>query len=440
MSRPPTRPFRTVGARLRSRRGLRGTAAVAVATATTVLLTGSQAPGLVRAPKKDDSMSVPGGFVSVDTALPDVPSQGDDSYHVELPPLRGVSAAGKLWGDAATHPSAQHVAAESGLPASVLAAYRRAEASVRHTDPGCRLQWQLLAAIGKVESGQASGGAVAANGDTLTRITGPALDGNGFALIRDTENGVWDGDRVYDRAVGPMQFLPSTWKHWGADGNGDGVANPNNIYDAALAAGHYLCAGERDLGTAAGLERAILSYNYSRDYLDLVLGWMEYYLRGVHTVPDGKGVVPRSPGAGSDTPATRPVGEIRRPGAAPDRGGDAPQHGGATPPPVRPTRSASPSASPSATVSASPTPTPEPTHEPTPTGTPTETPAVTPGDGGTEPSASQTPPAPEPSTDAPSCPGAPTPPAATDSPEPTPSGTECPAPGDTAATPVTPTG
>ncbi len=253
-------------------------------------------------------MSVPGGFVPADTPLPDVPSQGDDSYHVELPPLHGASAGGKLWDGAAAHPSTQRVVAESGLPASVYAAYRNAEASVGRSDPRCRLRWQLLAAIGKVESGQAGGGAVDADGDTLTRITGPALDGNGFALILDSEGGVWDGDPVYDRAMGPMQFLPSTWKTWGADGNGDGTANPNNIHDAALAAGHYLCAGERDLGTAAGLERAILSYNYSRDYLNLVLGWMEFYLRGVHTVPDGRGVVPRSPGAGSDTPATRPVG------------------------------------------------------------------------------------------------------------------------------------
>lgn len=308
MSRPLTRPFRTVGARLRSRRGLRGTAAVAVATVTTVLLTGSQAPGFVDASRHDDGMSVPGGFVPADTPLPEVPSQGDDAYHVELPPLHGASAGGKLWDGAAAHPSTQRVAAESGLPASVYAAYRNAEASVGRSDPRCRLRWQLLAAIGKVESGQAGGGAVDADGDTLTRITGPALDGNGFALILDSEGGVWDGDPVYDRAVGPMQFLPSTWKTWGADGNGDGTANPNNIHDAALAAGHYLCAGERDLGTAAGLERAILSYNYSRDYLNLVLGWMEFYLRGVHTVPDGRGVVPRSPGAGSDTPATRPVG------------------------------------------------------------------------------------------------------------------------------------
>ncbi|MFF2845176.1 lytic transglycosylase domain-containing protein [Streptomyces sp. NPDC058001] len=404
MSRPLTRTLRRVGTRLRTRRGLRGAAVATVATA--LLTAGSQATGPVaatRAPEKD-GMTVPGGFVDPDVPLPDVPSQGDDSYHVELPPLKGVSGAEKVWGEAATKPSTQRVAGEAGLPTTVFDAYRKAADSVGRTDPACGLRWELLAAIGKVESGHAGGGAVAANGDTLTRITGPALDGNGFALILDSEGGVWDGDTVYDRAVGPMQFLPTTWKTWGADGNGDGVANPNNIYDAALAAGHYLCAGDRDLGTAAGLERAILSYNYSRDYLNLVLGWMEFYLRGVHAVPDGTGVVPTSPGAGSDTRATKPVrdGDV---GGGKTPGGDSGAKPGETTKPstkpVPPTRPASPSptrpVSPSPSASASPTPTLTPEPTPTPTETPAPTPTPTPTEStptpteSTEPSASPTP-------------------------------------------------
>lgn len=46
-----------------------------------------------------------------------------------------------------------------------------------------------------------------------------------------------------------MQFIPSTWSNggpdgtgWGADGNGDGKKDPHNVFDAALAAGGYLCA------------------------------------------------------------------------------------------------------------------------------------------------------------------------------------------------------
>ncbi|WP_217131620.1 lytic transglycosylase domain-containing protein [Streptomyces sp. AC558_RSS880] len=448
MPRPFSRPLRRAGARLLTRRGLRGAGVATAATVATALLTaGSQAPGLqfdAGRAGQDDGLGVPGGFVGPDVPLPDVPSQGDDSYHVELPPLKGVSAAEKVWGKEAVEAagaggsdSARRTAAEAGLPVSVFAAYRDAAKSVAGTDPGCGLRWELLAGIGKVESGHARGGAVDANGDTLGRITGPALDGNGFALIHDSEGGAWDGDAVYDRAVGPMQFLPTTWKSWGADGNGDGVANPNNIFDAALAAGHYLCAGDRDLRTAAGLERAVLSYNHSRDYLNLVLGWMEFYLRGVHTVPDGRGVVPESPGAGSDTPATKPVGEggsghgrgdssggagtpTRAPGASPAPGG------GGRPGSPAPSPSAPASGSPSATPGPKPSASPGGSPSPKPTGT---SPAPSP-DGSAGPSPSPTSPAPEPSTGEPTAPepgdtASPTP---TGSPEPSPSESESGAP------------
>ncbi len=198
---------------------------------------------------------------------------------------------------------------ESGIPATVLAAYRHAQTVIARTDPGCRLPWQLLAAIGKVESGQARGGRVDASGTTLSPILGPVLDGNGFATIRDTDGGAYDGDPRYDRAVGPMQFIPSTWARWGQDANGDGRRDPGNIHDAALAAGRYLCAGDRDLTVPADLDRAILSYNHSRAYLRTVLAWLDFYKSGAHPVPDGTGVLPGSPGAGGRTPAVRPVGK-----------------------------------------------------------------------------------------------------------------------------------
>ena len=440
MPRSLIRPFRRVGGGVPlTRRGLRGTAVATAATVAVALLTaGSQAPepGRAAPAAEDEGMSVPGGFVARDTPLADVPSQGDDSYHVELPPLKGVSGVRKVRAKKAVEPSTEPVAAEAGLPAGVFTAYRKAAQTVGRTDPGCGLRWELLAAIGKVESGHAGGGAVTADGDTVNRITGPALDGHGFALILDSEGGTWDGDAVYDRAVGPLQFLPTTWKTWGADGNGDGVANPNNVFDAALAAGHYLCAGRRDLGTAAGLERAILSYNYSRDYLNLVLGWMTFYLRGVHTVPDGTGVVPRSPGAGSDTPATKPVQQDEAGGG--DTRDDSTPGGDITPSPrpVAPTRPASPKPSPSESslppAGPSPTPDPDPTAEPTPGGTPYETPGGTPSDPAPAPDPAPadspapsptetTTPAPEPSTEAPASP-TPTPTAA-DTPEADPSDT-----------------
>lgn len=260
------------------RRKVAGTALAAAAMAA---LTASQAPGVEVEPREQ-------GKERPDDAQPDN-SPGDDSYHTELPPLESPAPPRSQ----VDEPS------ESGIPASVLAAYKKAARSMRSSDPACGLRWELLAAIGKVESGQARGGAVDKSGTTLKPILGPVLNGKGFARITDTDGGRLDGDERFDRAVGPMQFIPSTWARWSADGNGDGERDPDNIHDAALAAAGYLCAGERDLRTKAGLDRAILSYNDSQHYLRTVLAWYEFYRKGAHEVPDGSGALPDSPGAGA---------------------------------------------------------------------------------------------------------------------------------------------
>ncbi|MFG3160541.1 lytic transglycosylase domain-containing protein [Streptomyces sp. NPDC048232] len=409
----------------RSRRRLRTTA---LAVAAMAALTASQAPGLTgdakethAGPAADDlSLTPPGGPFAA------LAPPGDGSYHTELPPLttRHGTPVSPVLGRA--------IRAQSGIPATVLRAYRAAGSSVGRTDPGCRLPWELLAAIGKVESGQARGGAVDREGTTLSRITGPPLNGRGFALIRDTDGGAHDGDTVYDRAVGPMQFLPSTWARWGADGNGDGRADPNNVFDAALAAGHYLCAGDRDLGRGADLDRAVLSYNNSRSYLELVRYWLEFYSRGVHTVPDGEGVVPRSPGAGGDTPATEPVDGEGGGGKDGGQGGDdgivigpdpTTTPGGAEPSPSRPAPSGRPS-----------TPTRPPTG-PGPSTPPTETPTESPT-GNPSPSPDPTGPSPSPTAtdDCSPEPGSPSP-----DPTATATGSPCPTPSTTSPTSATST-
>lgn len=163
------------------------------------------------------------------------------------------------------------------LPSIVYQAYLNAEASLAEVQPVCRLRWAILAGIGQVESGHARGGALSADGTTTSPIFGPTLNGEGFAAIRDTDGGSLDGDPRWDRAVGPMQFIPASWAVWGTDGNGDGMTNPHNIYDATLTAGRYLCADDRDLSNPRQLREAILSYNSSSAYADIVLDWIARY-------------------------------------------------------------------------------------------------------------------------------------------------------------------
>ncbi len=197
------------------------------------------------------------------------------------PPVVPVDVVGGTGGAEPTPP----VFYVGGIPSVVLGAYRNAAAMLAQGQPNCHLPVELLAAIGKVESGHARGGRLAAAGTAVPPILGPVLDGtNGDAAIADTDHGALDGDPVWDRAVGPMQFIPSTWRNWASDGNHDGIADPENIYDATLAAGRYLCAGGRDLSTDAGIQAAILSYNDSTAYLRLVTAWLTAYRGGITEV------------------------------------------------------------------------------------------------------------------------------------------------------------
>ena len=109
-----------------------------------------------------------------------------------------------------------------------------------------------------------------ADGQASGPIIGPSLNGDGFAAIADTDGGALDGDSRWDRAVGPMQFIPSTWRYAGRDGNGDGKRDPSSIDDAALGAAAYLCAHGRDLTSARGWTDAIYSYNQSDSYINEV--------------------------------------------------------------------------------------------------------------------------------------------------------------------------
>ena len=176
---------------------------------------------------------------------------------------------------------ATSVVVGSDLTLVALDAYLRASFEVNDQMPGCRLPWWLLAGIGRVESGHGTFATseLDAGGTARPSIIGIALDGgNSTAVITDSDGGVLDGDLRSDRAVGPMQFIPSTWARYAADGNGDGVADPQNLYDAAHAAGQYLCTAAGDLGTDAGVHRGIFAYNHSGAYVDKVLSFAQEYV------------------------------------------------------------------------------------------------------------------------------------------------------------------
>ncbi|MFT3715851.1 MAG: lytic murein transglycosylase [Gordonia sp. (in: high G+C Gram-positive bacteria)] len=163
------------------------------------------------------------------------------------------------------------IANDTGIPLYSLEAYGNAAEIQRQQHPECGITWTTLAGVGGVESkhGTHHGAQVQPNGDVTPPIRGMSLDGtNGNWEIKDTDQGKLDGDTQYDRAMGPFQFIPETWARYGVDANGDGVADPDNIDDAALSAARYLCASAGgDMTTPKGWEKAILTYNNSMDYV-----------------------------------------------------------------------------------------------------------------------------------------------------------------------------
>jgi membrane-bound lytic murein transglycosylase B len=166
------------------------------------------------------------------------------------------------------------------IPTMALSAYRNAEAKMAGSDPACGISWNLLAGIGRIESMHANGGATDARGTAVRPIYGPSLDGTlpGNEVIVQSSAG---GRVTYARAMGPMQFLPGTWARYASDGDGDGVADPQNLYDSTLAAARYLCSGGLNLRDPSQVMAAILRYNNSMPYARNVLGWAAAYATGV---------------------------------------------------------------------------------------------------------------------------------------------------------------
>jgi membrane-bound lytic murein transglycosylase B len=174
------------------------------------------------------------------------------------------------------------------FPLVALDAYHRAAVTIAEVRPACGVRWWAIAGISKVEGrhGTYGGARLDQRGDTSRRIIGIQLNGtNETAVIADSDGGALDGDPQFDRAVGPMQFIPQTWNRFRADGNDDGVESPFNLYDATLAAAGYLCTASSGLEGDAGLRRAYLAYNRSEAYVESVLGHARGYERAVE-VPE----------------------------------------------------------------------------------------------------------------------------------------------------------
>ncbi|WP_137874833.1 lytic murein transglycosylase [Rhodococcus sp. Q] len=171
-----------------------------------------------------------------------------------------------------------------GIPAINYDAYRSAERVLAERNPTCGISWMQVAGVGRVESSHANGGKADERGNLIEPIIGLPLDGSlpGQAVITDTDGGALDGDTVYDRAVGPTQFIPSTWALYGTDGNGDGVADPQNLYDAAASTASYLCDGGTNMRDIVSATKAILRYNNSMAYVANVTAWSLAYSTGVN--------------------------------------------------------------------------------------------------------------------------------------------------------------
>jgi hypothetical protein len=174
---------------------------------------------------------------------------------------------------------AKRTADATGIPLLAVLAYAGAVVRSAEVTPDCGLGWNTLAGIGLIESdhGRHGGSRVGADFRVNPPIYGPILDGGTTANIPDSDGGAIDGNAEFDRAVGPMQLIPQTWASWPSDGNGDGVGDPQNIADAAVASANYLCHASGGMSTAAGWRDGIAAYNAGADYLASVASAAQRY-------------------------------------------------------------------------------------------------------------------------------------------------------------------
>jgi membrane-bound lytic murein transglycosylase B len=177
------------------------------------------------------------------------------------------------------------------IPVTALEAYGYAARVAEVENPSCHIAWTTLAGIGQVEShhGTYHHATLFPNGDVSPPIRGVVLDGtNGTmrivdsapARIIDGGAGGMDGEPDTVRAMGPMQFIPETWREYGVDADNDGKVDVDNIDDAALSAAGYLCWRGKNLATPRGWITALWAYNDSDVYARAVRDWATAYAAG----------------------------------------------------------------------------------------------------------------------------------------------------------------
>lgn len=254
-------------------------------------------PSTVRAPRPvavddtaTDRPAVPSGVAT--TGVPVLPGATAPTLPLGGFPPGGVAPTGPIAPTAAGRPAdalgdwARVTGTKVGISPIAMQAYGYAELVLAQTNRSCQLSWTTLAAIGYVESrhGQAEGATLGPDGRAVPEIIGDPLDGKGGrSLIRDTDGGLFDRDTVYDRAIGPMQFIPTTWEQVGADADNDGRKDPHDLDDTALAAANYLCQGGRNMTIPGDWWGAILSYNDVRRYAQDVFDKAHEYGRASRT-------------------------------------------------------------------------------------------------------------------------------------------------------------
>lgn len=188
------------------------------------------------------------------------------------PPTRAATATGPGVAGLVDADWLAETAQSTGIPERALAAYAGVALAKASAMPSCGLAWNTLAAIGFAESrhGSHDGSTLGADGTVTPGIFGVALAGGDTENVPDSDGGSIDGDADYDRAVGPMQLIPQTWRNWHIDASGDGVEDPQNIDDSVQATANYLCRASGDMTTEAGWRAGIAAYNGAESYLRAV--------------------------------------------------------------------------------------------------------------------------------------------------------------------------